>query len=852
MSIFGIIWVIVSYLLGSIPFGYLISRFSGKNILEVGWRKTSGSNVFRNVGVWQGILTGVLDLAKGFLAVWGAQKLGFAPEIQVFSGLAAVTGHNWSCFLKFAGGRGIATLFGAFFVLSLKILGISFLPLVILAILWDAAIGTLLFFPTAIFLSIYFGEFETIGIFSILAFLIILVKRLGPIKEIKTSLNPRKLIINRLLFDDDVADFDFRIKKIFSSKKITKPLNATLSLSAKSAKLGFQVAKIGIETAKNFIVSPPIPEKIITEIGINDFKNMMIASAQKIVLHQEEINKINVFPVADKDTGYNLAATLLGAEGVISQKNYETLRSLIKDIKEAMMANARGNVGMIYTGYLIKVLDKIDHLNLVAGEDLARAMKIGIKSAYSSIEGPVEGTILDTIKVAGERANEVAKKEKNIIRILEEAYKEAQIALKETKEKLEVLKKNDVVDAGALGFVKILEAWVEALKGLTPTLEPTTPSIKFEESFKVPLKYRYCFQVSFNGNKENLESLKEKFSSFGNSMEILESQDMVKIHIHTNRPEVLKGKLKNFSGIKWEIEDMSKPMKKVEQKPLGLVVDESANLPKEFLEKYEIEEVFFKLGTLNGEVLTRENLYSKIKKTVDAGQSLPPTSQPSFADFLSAYQKSLEKFEQILVITPSCKLSGTYSSARIARSMSEDKKRVFVFDTFSGEVGEGLAAVRAQELISQGKNLEEILAELKELCPKIKLFICPEDLKYAFKSTALRGRFHVPEALVKLILFLQKINIRLLLTFKNGKIKLGGIRFGKNISEILAKEILKLRGDNEIRVAISHSDNLKGAEELKTEIERQPKTKVLYISESSVLVGSQLGPGTLIVAFYEV
>jgi glycerol-3-phosphate acyltransferase PlsY len=75
MSIFCII---LAYLLGSIPFGFLISKFSGKDILKIGWKKTSGSNVFRNVGKWQGALTGILDVGKGFLAVWLAQKLGLS------------------------------------------------------------------------------------------------------------------------------------------------------------------------------------------------------------------------------------------------------------------------------------------------------------------------------------------------------------------------------------------------------------------------------------------------------------------------------------------------------------------------------------------------------------------------------------------------------------------------------------------------------------------------------------------------------------------------------------------------------------------------------------------------------
>lgn len=219
---FEFFWIILSYLLGSIPFGYLITRFSvRKNILEVGWRKTSGSNVFRNVGKWQGVLTGILDLLKGYLAVFGAQKFGLPLEIQILSGVAAVIGHNWSIFIKFAGGRGIGTMIGAFFALSPKILGLALIPFLLFAIIWNSSIGTLLFFPTAIFLSIFpshWSDCGVAGVFSIFILFPVLIKRLSPVKEIFPIKEKKNLIRNRLLFDNDEALFDLRIKKII--KKI--------------------------------------------------------------------------------------------------------------------------------------------------------------------------------------------------------------------------------------------------------------------------------------------------------------------------------------------------------------------------------------------------------------------------------------------------------------------------------------------------------------------------------------------------------------------------------------------------------------------------------------------------------
>ena len=156
--------------------------------------------------------TGLGDVGKGFLAVWLAQNSGLSVQVQAMCGVAAVTGHNWSIFLKFAGGRGIGTFIGAFLVLSPKILGFSLIPFAFLALIWNAAIGTILFLVTAIILAIYFGQLETFGLLPLISLLPVFIKRLSPIREL--SLEKKEVIRNRLIFDDDIPRFDLRITRI--------------------------------------------------------------------------------------------------------------------------------------------------------------------------------------------------------------------------------------------------------------------------------------------------------------------------------------------------------------------------------------------------------------------------------------------------------------------------------------------------------------------------------------------------------------------------------------------------------------------------------------------------------------
>lgn len=211
----AILLLIVAYLLGSIPFGYLITKYTTrKNLMEIGWKKNSGSNVFKNVGLWQGIFTFIFDVAKGFLAVYLVRYFGFSELFQVFCGVLAIAGHNWSIFLGFKGGRGLAALIGALLVISPLVLVISLIPCIIFAIIWTASIGTLLAFLTGIIFSFSFKGYEMAGLLMLISLIPVLIKRLSPIKDLQNNPDYRELLENRLIFDQDtVPPIRLKIKK---------------------------------------------------------------------------------------------------------------------------------------------------------------------------------------------------------------------------------------------------------------------------------------------------------------------------------------------------------------------------------------------------------------------------------------------------------------------------------------------------------------------------------------------------------------------------------------------------------------------------------------------------------------
>jgi glycerol-3-phosphate acyltransferase PlsY len=204
--LWGILWVVISYLLGSIPFAFIIGKLRGVDLREVGTRNIGGSNLWHSVGKLEGTIAAILDIGKGALAVWLAQKFGFPNPIQAASAVAVVAGHDWPIFLGFQGGRGMGPALGAMLLL---------VPKAMLLSLIFYALG---FFTRALGLGVGVGVlalpffawlkgYPTPHIAaSAIMFIFMVVRRLtgiGVLEEIKASPQKGKLIAYRVLFDND-------------------------------------------------------------------------------------------------------------------------------------------------------------------------------------------------------------------------------------------------------------------------------------------------------------------------------------------------------------------------------------------------------------------------------------------------------------------------------------------------------------------------------------------------------------------------------------------------------------------------------------------------------------------------
>jgi DegV family protein with EDD domain len=585
----------------------------------------------------------------------------------------------------------------------------------------------------------------------------------------------------------------------------------------------------------------------------NELKIMLLKSWESIEKEKEEINKINVFPVPDQDTGTNLAKTLEGIKREIEGKEFKDLEEISRAALEGALISAQGNSGVIYTGFLAGFLPKLDK-NPVDAKKLAEAFEEGRKRAWKSMLNPKEGTILDVIDAAAETFKKEAEKERNIVKIFEKVIEKAKEALLATREKMEIFKKANVVDAGGLGFLMILESYLDALKPEREKKEEEKKPSEEVRRFVQVLANRFEVVALILDPRFDEEGVREKLKRLGNCLDIVKVGNKMKVHIHTDYPDEVRDVLKKVGKIEnLRIEDMAKEIvgePSVRKVSIGIVTEDVASILPKILERYQIELAKTKFEWPELEKIEGENLYQKIKKAYEMKiETRPRTSQAMPKDYFDAYKKQLQRFDKVLCLTITSKISGCYNSALQAREMlpESEKERVFVFDTLHGGAGQALFVLRAIELIQEQREIEEIIEELKKLIPKIQTYLIFADPK----GPEFLGRITKSQA--NWIRRMKKLGIQPIMKIKDGILTKGGMVLAKDEPEALFKKIKKesekeRKMGKKIRVIINHADNLAGAEKLK-DLLKEIGAEVSFISEGPPIVCAVTGPGTLIAAW---
>ncbi len=283
-------------------------------------------------------------------------------------------------------------------------------------------------------------------------------------------------------------------------------------------------------------------------INGEDYKKLIINAAQSLEDNKEEINELNVFPVPDGDTGSNMSLTVAEAARELMKDNNMPLDKTAETTAKAMLHGARGNSGVI-TSLLFRGIAKgLSHATECDGIAWAKALKLGVESAYTAVDRPAEGTILTVAKRCAEAAEKASKEKNSFEYVLDCAINEAEIALDDTIKQNPVLEKAGVVDAGGMGWLIVMKAMHQALN--------SKKAIKFEAkhaeakekadftSFNTEdITFTYCteFIVKKHIPDQNTSDFKAYLNKIGDSLVMIDDEEIIKVHIHTNEPHAVLG-----------------------------------------------------------------------------------------------------------------------------------------------------------------------------------------------------------------------------------------------------------------------------------------------------------------------
>lgn len=579
------------------------------------------------------------------------------------------------------------------------------------------------------------------------------------------------------------------------------------------------------------------------------FKFAVQAGARQVIAHKQELNNINVFPVSDGDTGSNLASlmqTILEETG----DQLSSALAVFERVADASLVGARGNSGIIMAQYfngLYENLAREEEGNFIS--QFVKSAKLAINDAYQAIEKPVEGTMITVIRSWGESLHSQSQEE-TIETRLNHALRVAKKSLEKTTDQLKVLQKNQVVDSGAKGFYLFIEGFTQAFtnKNSQFAVEEVVQLkrlIHESDSLSEKPTNRYCTEVLLDGVTATKETLQDVLKGLGDSTVVAVNRGKARIHIHANQPTEVLARLSEFGRpIQQKADDMllQYQIRQNKKASIALVTDSIADIPADYLLTQQIH--VLPMTILMGDAsyldrLTIENkeLFSR-QKPGERGSS----SQPSLRQIENLFAFLDTLYEEVIVVTVSGKLSGTYQSVKRMAQKQVSSARIEVIDSKQNSAAQGLLVMRINQWIQAGESFEEIVRKANDWRDKVKILVSVDDLVPMIQS----GR--VPQTVGKLA---QKMKLKPLVSLADGEGKLSSfsLNLASNESKILKKIMRYHKKQQLLSYGIVYASNAERSEQWQVELTKKLGMKPAFVMPISTVVALSAGDGSVAVAF---
>jgi uncharacterized protein len=580
-----------------------------------------------------------------------------------------------------------------------------------------------------------------------------------------------------------------------------------------------------------------------------------LSGAKEVILNKNMLNKINVFPVADGDTGTNLFSTM---NSIIQDSDHnESIKTTMNSIADSALKGARGNSGIIFAQYLYGLsMETEDTKDSLTINNFISSNLKAVNYAYKAISEPVEGTIITVIKDWANSLNKLEQQTNDFLELISNAYKELEKSVNNTPNQLKILKLNSVVDSGAKGFALFIKGFLEHLRSNNEELDLSELQNLKEDLVinemphnRLEIKHRYCTEAVVESNKINPDEIRNDLSELGDSLLIANNTQKAKIHLHTDKPFKMFEILKTKGKITYQkVDDMIKQNDIMENRKydIAIVTDTIADLPMSYIDEHQIHVLPLNVHLGDTNYLDRLTLRtSTILDYIDDLNNVYPTSsQPDYKtienlfSFLSSYYKS------IIVVTISNQLSGTYSIvSKVAEDFKEKFPNIYVIDSKMVSCGEGLILQRCVNYVKNGMNINEILEKIEKDVKNTKLLMNLKSIDTIIRS----GRLSASEGKIAKL-----VNLTPIVSMdKNGKTFLLTISFSHKNAIKKAYNIIKklMKKKNIENYGIVHVGNPDLAEIYATEFTRIIGKKPEFIEEVSPVTSISGGRGTVAISY---
>lgn len=466
------------------------------------------------------------------------------------------------------------------------------------------------------------------------------------------------------------------------------------------------------------------------------FHAVMIAGCQRLIHHKQLINEINVFPVADGDTGDNLSSTCHAIIEFSSAKLH--LADTLISIADASIIGARGNSGIIFSQFFNLLAAQIPRVDFLEFREFSHAlMKISTDIA-AAISKPVQGTMITIIQKLALHA-ETKKDHCAFPEAMLELLPLLFLEVEKTKDTLHALKQANVVDAGALGFYYFIEGFTECLQhaDITDSVKSdmTISTVHHDTLAANPPDFRYCTEAILKTTSFNKEELLHFLQNQGECASLSGNERISRLHVHTNNPRKLFTTLYKEHLIQYpKVDDMLRQYELQFNKKhkIALVTDSSADLPQSIIDQYQIHQICLNIHIDEHQLLDKYSFEPDyFYQQLNHFKTYPKSSCSNTKLIEDKLAIIAKHYDNVLVLSISSQMSGIHEAFKTA---SQQFKNISVVDTKTNSGAHGLLLHYAGQLIAEGHSFSDIISLIDKAIKNTFIFVMVNQFEAMVRS----------------------------------------------------------------------------------------------------------------------